>query len=354
MRTGEVPAIAPRLCYDFAMRKPIYITLLLACAAALVAAKDLEIYSIDVEGGQATLMVSPAGQSLLVDTGWAGFNHRDADRIIAAAKSAGVKKIDYLVITHFHGDHAGGVPQLAERMPIVNFVDHGTNTETGRNADVLFNAYSAFRDKGNHIQVKPGDTIPIKGMDVRVLSSAGEVLSSALPGAGQPNPDCAGFTPPQADKTENGQSVGILVTVGDFRLVDMGDLTADREYPLVCPVNKIGTADLWIVSHHGYMLSDSLPFVHALHPRVAIMNNGARKGGDAEIWQRIHDTPGLLDLWQLHFAVAGGKEHNSADTYIANVDEICQGKWLKVTVLKDGSFTMYNSRNRFEKKYPPR
>jgi beta-lactamase superfamily II metal-dependent hydrolase len=336
------------------MRKSVLVVLFLACAAALPAARNLEIYSIDVEGGQATLMVSPSGESLLVDTGWPGFNHRDADRIAAAAKLAGVKKIDYLLTTHFHMDHVGGVPQLAEKLPIVNFVDHGTQTETDKDAKVLFNAYSAFRDKGNHILVKPGDTIPIKGMDVRVLSAAGQVLSAPLAGAGQPNPDCAGFARPPADQTENGQSIGILVTVGNFRLVDMGDLTADREYPLVCPVNKIGTADLWVVSHHGSALSNSLPFVHALQPRVAIMNNGARKGGDVDPWQRIHDTPGLLDLWQLHFAVAGGKEHNSADTFLANVDEICQGKWLKVTVLKDGSFTVSNSRNRFEKKYPAR
>jgi competence protein ComEC len=336
------------------MRKLILVASFLVSAAALPAAKNLEIYSIDVEGGQSTLIVSPSGESLLVDAGWPGFNHRDAGRIAAAAKSAGVRKIDYLLITHFHQDHVGGVPQLAERLPIRNFVDHGANTETTKDAQVLYNAYSAFRDKGNHIQVKPGDTIPIKGIDVRVLSSGGETLSAILPGAGQPNPDCAGFARPAADATENGRSVGILVTFGDFRLVDMGDLTADQEYPLVCPVNKIGTADLWVVSHHGSAASDSLPFVHALHPRVAMMNNGARKGGDAEVWQRIHATPGLLDLWQLHFAVAAGKDGNSADPFIANVDEICEGKWLKVTVEKDGSFTVYNSRNRYEKSYARR
>jgi competence protein ComEC len=336
------------------MRMPILVALFLAGAAVLAAAKNLEVYSIDVEGGQSTLIVAPSGESLLVDTGWPGFNHRDADRILAAAKAAGVKRIDYLLTTHFHVDHVGGVPQLAEKIPIVNFVDHGTSTETGKNAEVLFNAYSAFRDKGHHIQVKPGDTIPIKGLDVRVISSGGEVLSTALPGAGQPNPDCAGLAQPAADQTENGRSVGFLLTFGDFRMVDLADLTVDREYPLVCPVNRLGTADLWVVSHHGLAQSDSLPFVHALHPRVALMNNGARKGGDPAVWDRIHDTPGLLDLWQLHFAVAGGKEHNSADPFIANVDEICEGKWLKVTVLKDGSFTVYNSRNRYEKSYPKR
>src|SRR3954449_6038287 len=147
------------------MRK---LLLLLTAASVLPAAKNLEVYSIDVEGGQSTLMVSPSGESLLVDTGWAGFNKRDADRIAAAAKSAGVKKIDYLVITHYHSDHVGGVPQLAEKLPILNFVDHGPSVESGKAENVLLNAYSTFREKGKHIEVKPGDTTPIRGVEVKV------------------------------------------------------------------------------------------------------------------------------------------------------------------------------------------
>jgi beta-lactamase superfamily II metal-dependent hydrolase len=325
--------------------------LLLVLPAVLPAAKNLEVYSIDVEGGQATLLVSPSGESMLVDTGWAGHNRRDADRILAAAKSAGVKKIDYLVITHYHSDHVGGVPQLAEKIPIRNFVDHGANTETGKDADVLYNAYSAFRDKGTHLQVKPGDTIPIKGLDVRVLSSGGDVIAAPLPGAGQPNPECSSFERHEVDTSENARSVGILISYGDFRMIDLGDLTWNKEFDLVCPANKIGAVDVYLVSHHGMNMSGSPQFVHALHPRVAIMNNGARKGGSPEIWQTIHDTPGLLDLWQLHFAVPGGKEHNSSDTVIANLDEICEGKWIKLTAQKDGTFTVYNSRNKYERSY---
>jgi len=326
-------------------------TLLAASAAMLPAAKNLEIYSIDVEGGQATLFVSPGGESMLVDTGWPGFNHRDAGRIAAAAKMAGVKRIDYLVITHYHADHVGGVPQLAEKLPIRNFVDHGPNTETGKAADQLFAAYSAYRDKGNHIVVKPGDKIPVKGLDVQVVSAAGDALSSPLAGAGQPNPECASFEKHDVDPSENARSIGFVLTWENFRMVDMGDLTWNKEYDLVCPVNKLGTVDLYLVSHHGMNMSGSPQFVHALHPRVAIMNNGARKGGSPGTWQVVHDSPGLEDLWQLHFAVAGGKDHNSSDTVIANVDEQCEGKWLKVTVRRDGSFTVYNSRNQFEKTY---
>ena len=333
------------------MRKTILGILLLACAAVLPAAKNLEVYSIDVEGGQATLLVSPSGESMLVDTGWAGFNHRDAERIAAAAKSSGVKKIDYLVTTHYHADHVGGVPQLAEKMPIRNFVDHGPSVETTKDATVLFNAYSAFRDKGNHIQVKPGDTIPIKGIEVEVLSAAGTAIGQPLKGAGQPNPECDAFQLHAVDPTENAQSVGILVSYGDFRMIDLGDLTWNKEKDLVCPTNKIGPVDLYLVSHHGMNMSGSPQLVHALHPRVALMNNGARKGGSPEIWQTIHDSPGLQDLWQLHFAVAGAKEHNSADSVIANLDAECEGKWIKVTAQKNATFTLYNSRNKYEKTY---
>ena len=325
--------------------------LLLAGAWPLAAAKDLEIYSIDVEGGQATLLVSPSGQSLLIDAGWPGLNHRDAGRIAAAAKAAGVHKIDYLLITHYHSDHVGGVQGLAKRMPILNFVDHGPQTETGKDAEILFNEYVSFRAKGNHIVAKPGETIPIKGIDVQVIAAAGNGITAPLPDAGQPTSECAGYPRPAADRSENGQFVGVVITFGAFRMLDMGDLTKDREYDLVCPNNKIGIVDLFLVSHHGSSLSNSLPFVRAIAPRVALMNNGPQKGGDPDVWQTLRDTRGLLDLWQLHYAVNSDKAHNSADAFIANVDTICEAKWIKVTAKKNGTFTVVNSRDQFHKTY---
>jgi beta-lactamase superfamily II metal-dependent hydrolase len=333
------------------MRLLLASILLTGSAALLPAAKNLEVYAIDVEGGQATLVVSPAGESLLVDTGWGGHNKRDAERIAAAAKAAGVKKIDYLVITHYHSDHVGGIGQLAEKLPIRNFVDHGPSVENDKAAQVLFNEYAEFRAKGTHIEAKPGITIPIKGLDVKVLAAGGKTIDAPLPGAGQPNPECANFATHPVDATENAQSVGILITYGNFRMIDMGDLTWNKEKDLVCPVNKIGKVDLYLVSHHGTESSGSPQGLHALHPKAALMNNGAKKGGSAEAWQTIHDTPGAPDIWQLHFAVAGGKEHNSADPFIANVDEICEGKWIRVDAQKDGSFKLYNSRNKYEKAY---
>jgi competence protein ComEC len=325
--------------------------LFIAAAAPSHAAKHLEIYCIDVEGGQATLMVSPSGESLLVDTGWGGNNRRDAERIAAVAKAAGVKRIDYLVITHFHSDHVGGVAQLAEKLPIRNFVDHGSSVESGGNADVLFKQYAAHREKGKHIPVKPGDTIPIKELDVRVISAGGQTLGAPLAGAGKPNAECASFKPQDEDKTENAQSVGIVVQYGNFRLADFGDLTWNKEHELACPANKIGAVDLYIVTHHGTATSNPPQLLRALAPRAAIMENSAKKGGQPPVLKALKETPGLQEVWQLHYSVAGGKELNSADPYIANLDEICEGKWLKVTAMKDGTFTIENSRNKHQKTY---
>ncbi|HEY1221164.1 MAG: MBL fold metallo-hydrolase [Bryobacteraceae bacterium] len=336
------------------MRMLAAVALALVSAAALPAARNLEIFAIDVEGGQATLLITPAGDSLLIDTGWPGHNHRDADRIVAAAKAAGVKKIDWLLITHFHMDHVGGVYQLAEKMPIVHFVDHGSSVEKGKDAEILFNEYAAVRAKGQHLRVEAGQSIPVKGIDVQVLSAGGNVIDSPLEEPGTPNPDCKDYEPPVETKDENGQSIGVLITYGNFRMLDMGDLTKDREYGLVCPDNKIGTVDFLLVSHHGSNLSSSTPFVHAVSPRVALVDNGPHKGGTAEVWQTLRDTRGLLDIWQLHYAIDADKQHNSPDTFIANVDADCEGKWIKVTADKEGTFTVYNTRNKFEKTYVKR
>ena len=153
------------------MRKLFLIAFLAFLSAPLRAASTLDVYFIDVEGGQATLFVTPAGKSMLVDTGWPGFNGRDADRIVAVAKVAGVTRLDYVVITHFHMDHVGGVPQLAERIPIGTFVDHGRSVETGKEADELFHAYVQARDRASHLIVRAGDRIPVEGIEVRVVAS---------------------------------------------------------------------------------------------------------------------------------------------------------------------------------------
>ena len=323
--------------------------LLFLCAATLWSApKALEVYFIDTEGGQATLFISPSGQSMLVDTGWPGFESRDSKRIAAAAKAAGVSQIDYLVITHYHVDHAGGVPQLSALLPIKHFVDHGTSFEHGKQEDQLYQAYTKVRDAGEHIEVKPGDTIPISGLQVKVLTAAGDLIQQK----GKPNQNCAGTVLRDVDATENARSVGTLITYGKFRMVDLGDLTWNKEYELMCPDNRIGTVDVYLTTHHGMNMSGPAAIVHALHPKVAIMNNGAKKGGTPEAWKVVHESPGLADMWQLHTSVAGGATSNVAEPMIANPSaEGDAGNYLKLSAREDGHFTVTNSRNGVSKSY---
>lgn len=333
--------------------KPILLGILLTLFSAPArAAKALQIYFIDVEGGQSTLFVSPSGQSMLVDTGWAGYDGRDADRIVAAARLAGVKQIDFLVITHYHLDHVGGVPQLAERIPIRNFVDHGPGVETGKDAEGLYQAYEAVRAKGKHILARPGEKIPIRGLDVTILTAAGKHITRPLPGAGAPNLLCTGATLKETDPTENAQSVGLFIRFGDFRMIDLGDLTWNKEHDLMCPDNRVGQVDVYLSSHHGMDLSGSPLLVHALNPRVAIMNNGATKGGSPSAWQVIHSTTRLLDLWQLHYAEAGGDANNTSEPLIANQNN-AEGNWIKIDANSNGQFSVTNSRNGYTKAYLP-
>ena len=336
------------------MRKLLLIVLLAMAGAPLQAADTLSVYFIDVEGGQATLFVSPSGKSMLVDTGWPGFNGRDADRIVAAAKDAGISRIDYLVITHFHTDHVGGVPQLAERIPIGTFVDHGRSVETGKEADELFHSYVQVRDRASHLIVRAGDKIPVEGIEVRVVEAAGQGLLRPLPGAGAPNPYCASAKPQEADLSENAQSVGMLITYGRFRTIDLGDLTWNKELALVCPNNKLGTVDVYLSTHHGMNISNAPAIVDALKPRVAITNNGATKGGTAEALHTIRTSPGIEDVWQLHYAQNAGKENNAPESFIANVDQDARVSWIKLSARPDGGFTLTNSRNGYSKTYPPK
>lgn len=333
------------------MRLLTGLVLSLCMATVLPAAKTLDFYFIDVEGGQATLIVTPSKQSLLVDAGWPGFNKRDAERIKAAAKSAGIKHIDYLAVTHYHNDHVGGVPQIVAMLPVKNFIDHGPNNETNKGAKELSEAYDEAVKTGNHMVMKPGDKIPLKGLDITVVAANGERIGSALAGAGAANPLCDAASKFPEDKSENARSLGFVLNFGKFRFVDLGDLTSAKELNLVCPNNLLGTVDVYLTTHHGLDASNPKAIVHALRPRVAIMNNGAKKGGVPAAWKVIKDSPGLEDMWQVHFAVAGGKETNVPEPMIANIEENDEGKALKLSASADGSFTVTNTRNKYSKTY---
>ena len=332
----------------------------LALAPAVCSAQALKLYFVDVEGGQATLIVAPSGQSMLVDTGWPTETRRDAGRIAEAVKKAGVGTIDYLVITHYHDDHVGGMEQLASRVKFRNVITHGPTTESGKGADTMMATFRAglAATGAKEIIVKPGDTIPLKGLDVKVLASNRQLIGA--PAKAATNPLCEGVVPRRADTSDNSASVGMLLTFGSFRLLDLGDLTQDLEVQMACPVNRIGDVDLFLTTHHGSGQSNAQVLVHALRPRVAIMNNGARKGGDLPVLQTIRSAPGLEDLWMLHYAVAAGAEGNVAEPMIANLGDVADpavkdtGFGINVTVQPNGSFTVVNERNNQSKTYHPR
>ncbi len=330
----------------------VVLTLASLCAAATPAAANaLQIYFIDVEGGQSTLIVSPSGQSLLIDAGWPGYEGRDADRIIAAAHQAGIQQLDYVLITHYHRDHVGGVPQLADGIKIGTFLDHGPNLEDSEVTRTDYAAYQKTVEGHAHVVVKPGWKLPIKGIEVRFLTAAGDHITRPLPRAGDANPYCTKEPAAEVDNTENARSVGVLITYGKFRFLDLGDLTKKKELELACPDNLLGTVDLFLVTHHGEDSSNAKALDWALHPRVAIIDNGPRKGAGPAAWQIVHDAPGLEDLWQLHYAAESDRDHNVAEERIANVKENCQGKYIKVSAKDDGTFTVTNGRTGEERTY---
>jgi competence protein ComEC len=329
-------------------------TTLLAAAPLAAQTGDLKIYFIDVEGGQSTLFVTPTGQSLLVDTGWGGHESRDANRIAAAAHSAGLSKIDYVLITHFHADHVGGVPQLVAKIPVGTFIDHGTNRELDHGVvERDFATYQQVLATGKYqrINPKPGDVLPITGIHATVISEDGNVLQTNLPGAGQSNAFCKVSAPRPADETENARSLGIQIDFGKLRLLDLGDLTWDKEMALMCPTNRLGKIDVLIVSHHGWNQSSSPALVHAIHPRVAIMDNGEKKGGSTPVLDTVLQSPGIEALWQLHYSAEGGAAHNTKPEYIANPLGADAGEDIELLAKPNGSFDVRNGRTKDVKHY---
>jgi competence protein ComEC len=322
----------------------------LVCSAAT---KTLDLYFIDVEGGQATLVVTPKGQSILIDAGYGGMEHRDPARIMDAVRAAGLTHLDYLLVTHFHSDHIGGVPEIARRLPVLAFVDYGEPREATPTVTAPYTAYAAARSKGKHLQPKPGDRIPLDDVEVEVVSAGGVLLSKPLAGAGQPNPACASFQKHGDDPSENHRSVGVRVKFGAFRFIDLGDLNWNPLGQLVCPSNVIGEADLFLVPHHSNSDANVPALLAAVHPRVVMSNNGATKGGAADTFATVHHLAGVEDVWQLHRSLVEGAE-NSAEPLIANLDDGATGYGIKVSASDDGSFTVTNARTGVTKSYRKR
>ena len=372
------------------MRKILWLTTVAGLALLTPGARDsaaaqtnaaLNIYVVDVEGGNATLFVAPSGESLLIDTGNVApaAAIRDSERILAAAKDARLTEIGNLIITHWHGDHYGGLAELAKRIPIRHFIDHGPNVQPAPAVDeFLANVYPRLYANARHTVAKPGDKIAVAGLDVQVVASGGETIKTPLPGAGAPNPYCASFKAGPSN-AEDPMSVGVYVMFGKFRTIHLGDLTKNKEFELMCPNNRIGAVDLFLGLHHGQNTSNSEVMIHATHPRVAIMNNGTRKGGEPDSMQVLHTSPGLEDLWQMHFSQLSGQEYTVPGMFIANLLDEPSGAmpvmpitapqpgpnvapppahngpafWIKVTAQSDGTFTVTNTRNGFSKTYKP-
>jgi competence protein ComEC len=328
--------------------------------------RPLEIYFIDVEGGQSTLIVTPERHSLLIDTGWAGQGSgfqpgdpgtaRDANRIVAAARDARITQIDYLLITHFHIDHDGGVKELSQLISIRAFIDHSApSAEADRASPGTEQAYQAYlevRRGGAHLQPGPGERLPLQDVEAIVVSSAGATLTGPLGSAGARNAGCPAHASATRDPYENPRSTGIVVRYGKFRFLDVGDLTGQPLFNLICPRNLIGRLDAYLVPHHGGPDVAVAETFAALQPRIAIMNNGLSKGGARGTYEALHHVPGLEDVWQLH-ASAEAADANFPSRTIANLDE-STAYWVKLVASEDGSFRVLNQRTGEWKSYAPR
>ena len=365
------------------MRASMAFLLALALPTAALAAQGrttLDIYVTDVEGGNGTLFVTPSGESVLIDTGNANGAVRDVGRIMDAVKDAGLTQIDHLILTHYHGDHFGGMELLSKQIPIKEFIDHGPNTQPGVGADWERDVYPKLYANAKHTVAKPGDRIALKGVDWRIVAAAGEVVKSPLPGAGRANAECANFKPVD-NNAEDPMSVASYITFGKFRTAHLGDLTRNMEFKLMCPNTSLPPVDLFLGLHHGQDSSNSPVMDHALRPRVGIMNNGTRKGGEPYTMMSIHSAPGFEDLWQMHFSLLSGQEYTEPGMFIANLLDdpsavmpvapmptpapgaagiqpapVHNGKayWIKVSAQPDGTFTVTNQRNAFSKTYAAR
>jgi competence protein ComEC len=327
--------------------------LLALLPVATRAAATLDIYWIDVEGGASTLIVTPAGQSVLMDTGYAGFDDRDARRVERVVKQeAGLSRIDYLLISHFHPDHAGGLAALAKRVEIGRFFDHGESVDKDtKDGKPLWESY--LKIAGHHRQtLKPGDRLPLKDVELVIVAADGRLLDHALPGGGA-NLQCSSFERKPEDRSENGRSLGYLFRSGAFEFVNLGDLAWNLQYELACPVNVLGKVDLYQVTHHGSGDDPAPQQMWALDPTVAVMNNGPTKGAGPVGVETVLNSPDLEDLWQLHRAVNNDDEHNTEDRLTANPGgtEGCEGNWIHARVQSDGSYTLTNSRNGYSKTY---
>ena len=348
--------------------------LALACVVlAQAGGGRLQIAWIDVEGGASTLFVAPDGQSLLFDTGFPGNDDRDAKRIAAAAKAMRLTRIDHVVISHWHGDHVGGLPALAKLLPLGTFYDHGDGVEQSDRP--LYEGYKAIAGTHRHI-VTPGETIALGDVRVRVLVAEGPVIATPVNG-GTTNPLCSNAVRQEPAAPENIRMVGLAINYGPFKMATLGDADWSRELELACPVNKLGRVNLYTINRHGSLDNSGAPaLLAAIQPQVIVVNNGPRKGLGQKVdvkyvtrpgetpapyelnsYLRLARLPGIEGIWQGHRSLLDADAaHNTSPDMIANLEEGAadQGYTITAAVSADGTFTVTNSRNGYAKTYRAR
>jgi beta-lactamase superfamily II metal-dependent hydrolase len=327
---------------------------LCSCGIAFAAGPDLQIYFVDVEGGAATLIVTPSRESMLVDAGNPSPQDRLAKQIFQTVQAAHLTKINYLLTTHYDGDHVGGAPALASMIPIEHFLDHGDFTFPDK-----ANVWAAYKSisEGKRTTVKAGDMVPLKGVRVQAVSSNGEVIDKPI-NHGKANSFCAGALNKEPDQSENILSLGVLLTYGKFKFLDLGDLTWSKEMELACPVNKLGEVSIYQAAHHGFLQDRSGAPAHlfAIRPQVVIVENGPQKGlTTPELYERLTRIPDIEGIWQLHLTLDRDAEHNTNEEMIANLAATHESAYgIRVDVRSNGEFTVTNSRNGFSKSYKAR
>ena len=342
--------------------------LLLIITVSTPAANTLDIYFIDVEGGAATLFVSPTGESMISDGGFPRADTRDAKRIYEVAKLAGLQKIDYAVVSHYHRDHFGSLPELAKLIPIDKFVDHGDSVDQKTDLGFLLFQYHLKVADGKRWITKPGDNFPLGSAKIHIVSSHTKLIDKPLAPGLANNPWCTDaklkeqdyLSKRRLDLGENGNSLGFLLTMGKFEFLNLGDLSWNYEHALSCPENLLGEIDLYQSTHHGTRASGPPQHIWAMKPKVVVFNNGTHHGADPEFYKIVKDSPEVEDIWAVHKTL---HEYNTDERMIANLTEEvdqrdphrpakCRGHWLKISVASDGSeFTVSNSRNSFSKTY---
>ncbi|MBV9549173.1 MAG: MBL fold metallo-hydrolase [Alphaproteobacteria bacterium] len=386
---------------------------MLAPGAVFAADDALQMVSIDVEGGGGTLFVTPHGKSVLIDTGNPDRGeHPNSENIEKAARSFGLKKIDYLITTHYHVDHIGGLEGVLKRIPIGTFIDHGENREIrgtqgpggmigpdwrtirpagapppggrggpggpggpgapgGRGPAAAappadpnapppgstaagYAHYIELIGKSPHRVVKAGDHLDVDGMHILFVDADGAPLPKPLPGAGERPAACASMQPMDPNGgEENSRSTSSLITYGKTKIAAFGDLTWNSEMKLFCPVDKVGKVDVLLASHHGLQFSNSPAQVESLQPKVVIVGNAIRKGDDPDRIKSYMANPRFQGIWHLHVS-AGHDELDGDKNQIANPDaDQAKDKAynLRLRIQKNGNITVINERNGFNKTY---